>query len=255
MVAAGTSPDSKLGFDFGPFVVTHRQAASDPRRIVQDVQERYLRFFAPFGKYLDGAAVLDLGCHDGLWSYASLHLGAARVCGIDIHPETIERAKSNFKGLNVDSQRYEFKTGEMTKAISEFSTGQFDVILCLGILYHMVDPVGFLWDVAGLQPKHVLIDTNISYRSEPVLEYIVEAEASPENGTGMRRNSPGRNVVGLPSSALVSQMMVEFGYVPATPNLCPETSLVIRHSGAQGIYRRLSQWFTRMDNPPHFKWK
>ena len=41
---------------------------------------------------LAGRRVVDLGCHDGRWSFAALKAGAAHVTGIEARPHLIRKA-------------------------------------------------------------------------------------------------------------------------------------------------------------------
>jgi predicted RNA methylase len=45
---------------------------------------------------LDGAHVLDIASHDGRWSFAAQHAGAAHTTGIEARAELVDNAVANF---------------------------------------------------------------------------------------------------------------------------------------------------------------
>ncbi len=86
-----------------------------------------------------GKTVLDLGCWDGYWSFYAERRGARRVLATDDRSQNwagsagVLLAKELFKSsieTNLNLSVYDAaKIGET-----------FDIILCLGIYYHLVDP-------------------------------------------------------------------------------------------------------------------
>jgi 2-polyprenyl-3-methyl-5-hydroxy-6-metoxy-1,4-benzoquinol methylase len=97
---------------------------------VQDVCMDYVRRIDMKGK-----RVLDIGCRDGLFSFAAERLGAAEVIGID---NDLSKAAVEFLipyfGSKVRMQEmnlYDLRASEM---------GVFDVVIFPGVLYHLRYP-------------------------------------------------------------------------------------------------------------------
>jgi len=87
---------------------------------------------------LGGKSVLDIGCSSGFFSLKLKELGARSVLGVDDgeQPKAIEQARfaAETLGLEVDFQiRSAYKVAELGQ--------QFDVILFMGVLYHLRHPL------------------------------------------------------------------------------------------------------------------
>ncbi len=109
------------------------------RRIDDYTQELVDRLEGIFPDSFSGQNVLDLGCADGLLSVWAARRGASRVVGI-------ERNKYNFDHAVLvrdilDLNQIEFHQGSIEKRCPQEN---FDVVLCCGLLYHLLDPLGTL---------------------------------------------------------------------------------------------------------------
>lgn len=221
---------------------------SSPSRL-REIYEVGLR---PFRERFQGARVIDLACNIGYWTHAALALGAAHVTAIEFHPETLAKARANVAALGARDDQVTWLQEDTRDAVRRLIDGRCDIVLCMGLLYHFVDPIGYLGDVASLEADWLFIDTSISFRSEPILEYVVEPTGSADNASGIKRAFPGRNVVGVPSEALIWKMLIEFGYDPVTPNLAP-----LGHTGysPNGANRKLIQWWKKNPSPRYHRWR
>jgi SAM-dependent methyltransferase len=221
---------------------------ASPRRM----KHVYDAGLVPHRDRFKGVRVLDLACNVGFWSHVALAFGAAHVTQVDYHAETLQKAKDNVMALGARESQITQIKADVRDAVKAMQKEDFDIVLCMGILYHFVDPVSFLWDVAAMEPKAIYIDTSVSFRSEPVLEYIIESAGSPENASGIKYNFPGRTVVAVPSEALIWKMLIEFGYNPITPNLAPPYVTGFSPNGAN---KRLLQWYERDPMPRYHTWQ
>ena len=112
---------------------------------------------------LQECRVLDLGCLDGIFSI-EFALQGAKVVGVDVRSSCVERARFAARSLGLDN--LEFLEADV-RDLSSVDLGQFDVILCSGILYHL----GFrdacrLTDVLfEMTRRLVIIDSCISLKS------------------------------------------------------------------------------------------
>jgi SAM-dependent methyltransferase len=111
------------------------QAMSDLRRL--SGQQR-----------LDGKSFLDIGCGSGLHSLAALRLGASRVFGVDIDPDSVAASKHTLAQFEprMLSDFKVYSVFDMTQA--EF--GSFDIVYSWGVLHHTGDMVRAITAAAAL---------------------------------------------------------------------------------------------------------
>jgi tRNA (mo5U34)-methyltransferase len=98
---------------------------------------------------LSGKTVLDIGCNGGFYSIEMKRRGAARVVGIDSDPRYLEQARF---AARVSRQDIEFRLLDIydIAALGE----QFDLVLFMGVLYHLRHPLLAL----DLLHRHVVKD-------------------------------------------------------------------------------------------------
>ena len=83
---------------------------------------------------LAGRSVLDIGCWDGFYSFEA-ERGGARVTSVDCwRPENFFKAKA---ALHSQAEFHELSVYDVTKA----RLGAFDIVLFLGVLYHLRHPL------------------------------------------------------------------------------------------------------------------
>jgi SAM-dependent methyltransferase len=102
--------------------------------------------------------VLDIACNSGFWSIQCALLGA-EVVGFDARPELIEQAnllKSITSADGVDFRVLDF--WQMSPAVLG---GRFDVVLNLGFLYHVANPLEALELTKTMARRHILLDTAV----------------------------------------------------------------------------------------------
>lgn len=83
-----------------------------------------------------GRSVLDIGCNAGFYSIAAKRAGASRVLGIDTDPDYLAQARFAAKVCDLDIE-YRQQSVYDVAALGE----RFDVVLFLGILYHLRHPL------------------------------------------------------------------------------------------------------------------
>src|SRR5687767_12396621 len=126
------------------------------REIMRVVRER-------LGGQFTGRRVMDLGCLEGYFSIECA-LQGAEVVGVD--GKLLNVRKCEFVRSVLDVPRVTFVQGDAMQITRE-SSGRFDAILALGLLYHLEDPHAFLSNLAGLCDGFVLIDTHIALEDQP----------------------------------------------------------------------------------------
>ena len=107
---------------------------------------------------LRGKSVLDIGAWDGYFSFAAERLGASRVVALDsviwqnVSKFPFEVAREAL-GSSVEDTELEVLD------ISPETVGRFDVVLFLGVLYHMRDPMAALEAVASVTDELLVLET------------------------------------------------------------------------------------------------
>ena len=132
--------------------------AYDPRRPMQR-----FRHFMPYlmksqGGSLNGKRILDIACNSGFWSIQCALLGA-EVVGFDARAEMIEQAGLMKRITGADS--VEFRVLDFWQMSPETLGGEFDVVLNLGILYHLPKPLETLELTKRMARSHILLDTAV----------------------------------------------------------------------------------------------
>jgi len=127
------------------------------RRILQSVSDLAR-------KPLDGLRVLDLACLEGMYAVELARHGAT-VVGIEGREANVAKALFAKEVLALD--KLEFFQDDV-RNLSQGKYGEFDVVLCLGILYHLDAPdiLAFLERIAEVCRDLVLIDTHVSLAAE-----------------------------------------------------------------------------------------
>ena len=157
-----------------------------------------------FGGSLAGKRVLDLGCNAGFWSLCAIENGCDYVLGIDGREMHVEQANLVFQVKGVPRHRYDFRCANLFDIMGE-DLGPFDLVLCMGLLYHTCKPMTLLEWVARVNSDVLLIDTSLSARSGLVLEFYHEPCDEP-------RHSCDYELVMFPTRGAVLDMVRQVGY-------------------------------------------
>jgi 2-polyprenyl-3-methyl-5-hydroxy-6-metoxy-1,4-benzoquinol methylase len=123
------------------------------RRIIQIISDIH-------GGSLENLRVLDLACLEGLYATELARHGAKAV-GIEGREANFEKARFTKDILSLDNLEL---FCDDVKNLSKEKYGNFDVVLCLGILYHLdvPDVFSFIENIARVCDKFAIIDTHIS---------------------------------------------------------------------------------------------
>lgn len=171
---------------------------------------------------LAGAAVLDIGAWNGHFSFAAARRGAARVLATDSftwrHPgfrgrEAIELARREL-GLPVELE--EVDPTELSPRL-----GRFDVVLFLGVFYHMENPLLVMRRVRSVTGGVLLIETHQDAldQARPMMVFY----------PGRTLNNDATNWWG-PNLALMLTMLLELGFERVEYRNHPV------HGAGRGIY-------------------
>ena len=115
-----------------------------------------LRLFYREG--LKGLRVADLGCLEGGFSLAMAQSGM-NVIGIEARQTNLDRAlllKEHFELSNLEFRRDDVKN------FTRENYGTFDIVLALGILYHLDEPIKWLRQLAEVTDGLLIIDSHFA---------------------------------------------------------------------------------------------
>lgn len=131
---------------FYPFALPSGRTAPcaiGPAGALHDTRERMLlhEIGRRFPEGVAGLSCLDLGCNEGFYSFAMARAGFGRVVAVDLQEENIAAA-TLLRDL-FDLPQVSFLCADLESA-GVRSLGVFDVVLLLGVVYHLEDPVGAL---------------------------------------------------------------------------------------------------------------
>jgi SAM-dependent methyltransferase len=150
---------------------------------------------------LQGKRVLDVACNAGFWSFQCALLGAREVVGFDARAELIEHAELVRRTAGLGNVRFrQLDFWSMNPA----TLGRFDVVLSLGILYHLADPLAALERTARMASRGMLLDTAVDPSDEPIMRLAWE---EPNDV----RNAARAGVVVRPSRQSIELLLDHLG--------------------------------------------
>ncbi len=192
--------------DYPRFFETSQTAAIRDR-----LNLRYEAIFAENRDVFDGANVLDLASHDGRWSLAALKTGADHVVGIEGRRELVANATASFEHYQIDRRRYRFVAGDIFKEIARVDW-RFDVVLCLGFLYHTLRYNELMFHIRRMEPRHVIIDSGVLDHEEPVVRVRSEPVVEQRNAIADAYSWRGHVLSGEPSTAAIEKLLSAYDF-------------------------------------------
>ena len=165
--------------------------------------------------------VVDLACNEGWFSHRCLDLGAKRALGIDIREVNVKRAELVAEQLGITGEQIEFQQGDVYDLATE-ELGEFDVVLLLGLIYHVEDPTGAFRVARKLAKRLCVIETQLTRQEEP-LEWgrgRADRVIAPASFAGFYEEDASENPVAsapgilslIPNRAAVSEMARAAGF-------------------------------------------
>jgi tRNA (mo5U34)-methyltransferase len=199
---------NSLGSWFYQFDLKGNLTPVHPKFRVNRHQQRKQHIFKPlvqlYGGSLAGKRVLDLGCNAGFWSLAAIESGAEFVLGIDARKLHIDQANFVFEIKEIAKQKYQFVEGNIFKVnLKEY--GVFDIVMCLGLLYHINKPISLLEIISEINSDTLIIDTNLSHLPGAYLD--IRSDDIEQNLSAI--DVP---LVMYPTKMALIQMVQQFGY-------------------------------------------
>jgi tRNA (mo5U34)-methyltransferase len=133
-----------------------------------------------FSEAVSGKSVLDIGAWDGYFSFDAERRGAAEVLATDNFCWS-GPGWGNKSGF--DYAHAKFKSRVTARDIDVFDlvsqkVGVFDVVLLLGVLYHLKNPFGGLEQLSKLTREFAVLETVVDELDNPhaVMRYYLDNE-------------------------------------------------------------------------------
>jgi SAM-dependent methyltransferase len=127
-----------------------------------------------------GNRLIDLGCGVGRFSKFFVDLGYDVFC-VDGRTENIQTLLEEYPT---------FKTAVVdVESDAILQCGRFSTVFCYGLLYHLIDPMGFLKKVYQICEEKLIISTCVTDADAPILRLVLEDRANPTqalHGMGCR---------------------------------------------------------------------
>jgi SAM-dependent methyltransferase len=184
------------------------------------------------GGSIEGLRVLDLACLEGMYAIELARRGA-RVVAVEGREANIEKARFAADALGV---KVDFRLGDVRNAGGR-QLGEFDVVLALGILYHLDAPDLFslIASIAAICRRALIVDTGVGSartetltHDEQVYRGIRLVEHAPESTEAERLEAVWSSLDNLTAVALsrpsLERLLARHGFttvlechVPAEP--------------------------------------
>jgi tRNA (mo5U34)-methyltransferase len=109
--------------------------------------------------------VLDIGAWDGFFSFEAERRGASRVVAMDYHCWRQAEGHPSKAGFELARRALGSTVEDVTLDVMELSaerTGIFDVVLFLGVLYHLRNPLLALERVFSVTSDLLVLETHVT---------------------------------------------------------------------------------------------
>lgn len=146
-------------------------------------ENRFLIKILNLPEDMTGMDVLDIGAWDGFFSFECEKRGARTVVSCDIW-ETTGHGAFDFAREVLDSKVIPLKESVMD--LDPEIDGRFDIVLFLGVLYHLKDPLGGLEKVGAMTKPggRAVVDTVVDVKTlydRPSMAFYPGAELNDDS--------------------------------------------------------------------------
>jgi SAM-dependent methyltransferase len=129
------------------------QSITLPGGVVTPGYDRTYLYETIFGDDFSGKSFLDIGSYLGNFCIEALRRGAARSCGIETDISHFRRAQRIAELL---SMKPVYINGNFEKLSLPAET--FDVVTCLNVLHHLVDPISAIRKIMQLSKSQIILE-------------------------------------------------------------------------------------------------
>jgi len=104
---------------------------------------------------LTGWTALDIGCNAGFYAFEMKRRGASRVLGIDVEPGFLAQAQFARQQYGLDVEFRQLGAYD----VDRLEERPFDLVLFLGVLYHLRHPLYALEKIASVVRRRLIVQT------------------------------------------------------------------------------------------------
>lgn len=112
-----------------------------------------------FGTDWSRLRAVDFACHQGWFASHLARAGFAEVLGVDIRRENLEDAELIARLYGLDGVRF---AQHDVNRLEPGELGEFDVVLVLGLIYHLENPIGALRVARGHTRRMCVVETQVT---------------------------------------------------------------------------------------------
>jgi tRNA (mo5U34)-methyltransferase len=197
--------------------VANAELPSIHRTRAEMIEPRVRAVLAAAGPY---GTALDLACNEGWFSHRLLEWGAFRVVAVDVRERNLQRAAIMRDHFGISPDALELRHADVFE-IAPAALGTFDVVLVLGLLYHVENPMGVLRLARACTKGLCVIESQLTRQTQPIVHglgqtgQLHESEGSfaiqVERGDNTLA-STGRVISLIPNRAALEQMAQVAGF-------------------------------------------
>ena len=173
---------------------------------------RYRAIIAANVDCIRGSTILDIASHDGRWSFAALRAGAIHVLGVESDFRLTQAAEATFAAYDVSASAYTFATCDVYDLLPGLPVHSIDTVLCLGFVYHTMHHQSLFSLIAGLRPKHLIVDTCVASSADAIIVLKIEEMATGLGFSAWHGPVARTCVVGTPSRRALDMMLADAGF-------------------------------------------
>ncbi|MFT6671993.1 MAG: 2-polyprenyl-6-hydroxyphenyl methylase/3-demethylubiquinone-9 3-methyltransferase [Afipia broomeae] len=126
-------------FAFGKNWASYSKLIDEPQ--IEQAKKGLLKLIP--AEEFEGRSFLDIGCGSGLHALAAARLGAGRIVGVDIDPDSVNTAKNVLSSRNLETPWHIENTSVFD--LDPKVLGTFDIVYSWGVLHH----TGSMWEAVN----------------------------------------------------------------------------------------------------------
>jgi ubiquinone/menaquinone biosynthesis C-methylase UbiE len=157
---------------------------------------------------ISGCRILDLGSHDGRWTFAALKNNATSVVAVEPRETFIRQALNTFAEYGIDPAQYEFLQTTAQSYLEKCGDNTFDTVFCFGLLYHLDCFEEILTHCQRVATKAVLVDSMIFPSPRNEVWEGEEDSHHPSNGIG----AESLHRIRVPSQLALTETLTRLGF-------------------------------------------
>jgi tRNA (mo5U34)-methyltransferase len=183
-------------FELAPGVLTpntddHHDWNVRRRKLILGVLDGLLQ--NPVADLYPQCTFLDCGCNAGAWSFELHRRGARRVQAFDGRDVNVEKCNLVRESRGIPESELQFRQTNLYDLEHTFEPT--DVVMALGILYHLSNPVEVVRQLANVTRWMLLVDCNVNTQPGSVCVFRAEDPELHHNGIEASVLVPNRNAL------------------------------------------------------------